>query len=753
MRLPLTACLLLAVSAGRFCRADPPAPPAPAPKPSAPATAGRSIAVRTASAGVLEGAIAQGNFFRWTRSRRPDLAVALGPEAQGEVEILADLLPAAAATRERLRGLPVEVGEEMALGGRTYRAPGDALAALLPAAPKPTWVVVGRSAEAVAGLVDELLFRLASPRRRRGPDYDYCVRETAWLARTGKWRAAGAGRWEIDPGADRDDIAARDRAFAGLRPVPAPEGSAGAGGWVQLLAPAGESGRPELARLAAELASAAAGMAARVPVALLPQAPITAVVESDFVAQAKDAGEIGAAVPGGRTDLALVYHPDDLFADRYALARVLLERARAVASAPPWLARGAALWLSGDWYGRPWRDWLPRLAAARALPTAEELLATAEEADASAPLWTPVAAAVVDRLPGRTIVEKLVRPPAPAAVAGILAELVRLPPPPALPRRASPLPRFQKGVSLSMLNSLEGGYHAPALDARLADLARLGADAVSLMPFAFQEAPDRPRLAYLNRHPESETDAGLIHAVRQAHAHGFTVLYKPHIWVGGDSWPGDIAMRTEADWAIWWAGYRRYILHHALLAGWAGADLLSVGCELAKTTGRLADWRDLIAAIRQVYPGRLTYAANWGSDVEQVGFWDRLDVAGVDAYYPLAEDPKADPAKLAAGARAVAERLEAAAKRAGKPLLLTEVGFAARAGAWTAPSEEGGTYSEEDQAAAYSALFAALDHRPWLAGTFVWKAFSGGEERRREEPDFRFLGRRAEGVVRAYYGK
>ncbi|HEV7517687.1 MAG TPA: hypothetical protein VGR07_15410, partial [Thermoanaerobaculia bacterium] len=523
-----------------------------------------------------------------------------------------------------------------------------------------------------------------------------------------------------------------------------------------LLTPAGESARPELARLAADLDRAAVEMAARVPLASLAP-PIKIAVAPDFVAQARDTREIGAAVVGaggGGSDVSLVYHPDDLFAYRYALAQVLLARSGAASRQPPWFVRGAALWLSGGWYGRPWRDWLPRLAAARALPTAEQLLATEVQPDASAPLWTPVAAAVVDRLPGRTAAEKLARPPAtPAAIAAILAELARLPGPPAPPPPGPPA-AFLKGVSLAMQNRLESGYHAPGLDARLDGLAQLGVNAVSLMPFAYQEAPDRPRLVYLNRHPESETDTGLVHAVRRAHAHGFAVLYKPHIWVGRESWPGDIAMTNEADWATWWAGYRRFVLHHALLAGWSGADLFSIGCELAKTTGRTADWRDLIAAVRLLYPGRLTYAANWGGDLERVAFWDRLDVAGVDAYYPLAADPKADAAQLAAGAKAVVSHLEAEARRAGKPLLLTEVGFAAHAGAWMAPHLEGGTYSEADQAAAYAALFTALGHRPWLAGTFLWKAFSGGEDRRRPDaPDFRFLGRRAEAEVRKYYGE
>ena len=41
----------------------------------------------------------------------------------------------------------------------------------------------------------------------------------------------------------------------------------------------------------------------------------------------------------------------------------------------------------------------------------------------------------------------------------------------------------------------------------------------------------------------------------------------------------------------------------------------------------------------------------------------------------------------------------------------------------------------------------------WLAGTFVWKAFSAPVLDGGSEADFRFLGRKAEGGVREYYGK
>jgi hypothetical protein len=548
-----------------------------------------------------------------------------------------------------------------------------------------------------------------------------------------------------------DDPADWDRTFAALVPI--------RGERVTLLVPPGDRARPDLARLAADLDRAAAEMALRLPgPPRAPEKPVTVVVEPDAVAQGRHTGEIGEAVPGRRADLHLVWDSRDVGAYRYALARVLLARAGpagASAKAPPWLQRGAALWLSGGWYGRPWRDWLPLFAAVRVLPTAEDLLAAADAPDASALLWTPAAAAVIDKLPGSTLAEKLAHPPSREAVAAILTQLSSLQNPKSKIQNPShpPLPPFLAGISLAMLNRLETGYHAPTVAKQLDAFAALGANAVSLMPFAFQRAPDRPEMAYLNRHPGSETDTGLIHATRLAREQGFHVLYKPHLWISHGGWPGDVEMKSEEDWARWWQGYRRYVLHHAFLARWAGADLFSVGCELSKTVKREAEWRDLIAAVRLLYPGVVTYSGNWYGDLEGVHFWDALDVIGLDSYYPLSASPQATRADLDRGAHEIAQRFARAAQRTGKRVLLTEVGFAAHKAAWVAPHTEGGEYSEEDQALAYQALFAVLDRRPWLAGTFVWKAFSAPGGEGRGEADFRFQGRKAEKVIGEYYRK
>lgn len=177
-------------------------------------------------------------------------------------------------------------------------------------------------------------------------------------------------------------------------------------------------------------------------------------------------------------------------------------------------------------------------------------------------------------------------------------------------------------------------------------------------------------------------------------------------------------MTNEAAWAEWWRVYRRFVLHYAVLAEWTGCELFSIGVELGRTVEREAEWRSLIRAVRQVFSGRLTYSGNWAGDYEIAPFWDALDFIGVDAYFPLSDRPDADRATLAAGARRVVAELRAAAERYRKPVILTEVGFAAHRGAWVEPHQEGGEVSEEHQALAYRASSTPSAGRPgWPAST------------------------------------
>jgi len=797
-RLPLLALLaVLTLAAFAACsesvQADPAEPEGSAGQPpDAHRLVVTVVADDAAGAAALEERVRGGGFFRWyanrlegwqSEIRRGELSAVAGGPPQGapDIEVMVGLLPLPEVVRSLAAALPVALdGPTVALAGTSYPAPSTTVAVRLPPAGEGAerWLVAGGTAEAVGEAADQALFQAVRQHQAAPgevPRVDYVVQESRWLQRTGTWRSVqggGEARWATDPATEQDQIAERDRWLRELVPI---DGAA-----VRLLVSAGSEKVPELRALAVDLGNAADAMAGRLGVgagegralALSPDRPVTIVVEDDYVAQIRHTGAMGVAVEGGGADLHAVLHQDDLWALRHALARRLLERAGLAAERPVWAVEGTALWLAGyapagasaatpaSWYGRPYRDWLPALVAAGALPSGAELLAAEREGADSAPLWTPVAAAVVEDLPGTTAVAKL------AAFAGLdefgaagrlaaLRETVARTGTPEAPTAVAAPKGFLRGISLAHPNNLEGGYHAPFVDQRLAELRTLGADSVSLMPFAYQRDPRAPEMVFLNRTPLSEHDTGTIHAARAAHARGLSVLWKPHIWVAHDSWPGDIEMDSEEEWAAWWRLYRRFVLHHSMLARYAGADLFSVGVELERTVER-PEWVGLIDAVRQIYPGPVTYAANWGSGADRARFWDRLDLVGVDAYYPLTgSEDQGSAEQLAAGAARVAARLRGLSERTGKPVILTEVGFAARRAAWTAPHEQGGEYSGEDQARSYDALFGALRESMvdggWLRGVYVWKAFSGDRAWRVAEADFRFLGRPAEQVVARYF--
>lgn len=692
----------------------------------------------------LGAALQQGAFSRWILPDDKSLALEVGPEARGDTVIEARFLPGDEALRQRLAGLPIELQDDaIVLDGTAYREPRIALALRVPQAEPTTFVVIGRDVSSIARLADQILIAASGRSWHRLPkDIDYLVWEHSWSHRSGRWRKTEHG-FTVDP-EERDDMATRARTYAALNALTRRH--------VVLRVPAARVGDTAMKALADELDGAVAAMAPRLPLRL--EAPIEVIVESDFAVQGRHLGDIGAAVLSADGRLHIVFHPDDGAMFRYGLARALIRRTEL--DLPPWLEDGAALWLSRGWYGRDYDQWLSDLIYADVLPRADELLAEEHQGHGSNVLWPPVAAAIVERLRGSTATEKLGTVPGAPALEAVLSRLQsenaqgKLPAPPSLGKTRAGK-SFLHGVSLAMANGLDIGYHAPGVDEQLVKLAAIGADSVSLMPFAYQRSPGEPELHFLNRSPSSETDVGVIHAARRAHARGFSVLWKPHIWVSHNHWPGDIAMRSEDDWRAWWRNYRSFILHHAVLAQATGSEMLALGVELGQTVGREDDWRFLIRAVRRIYGGSLTYAGNWWGDYDKVPFWDALDAVGVDAYFPLAHEPEADRAALVAGARRAVTELATAAERFGKPVILTEVGFAARRGAWMEPHQEGGDFSETDQTAAYDAFLDVLGRPAWLHGMFVWKVFSHPRVEGGRRPDFRFLGRGAENVVRGYF--
>lgn len=295
------------------------------------------------------------------------------------------------------------------------------------------------------------------------------------------------------------------------------------------------------------------------------------------------------------------------------------------------------------------------------------------------------------------------------------------------------------------------GYGSKACAQTMREIRRMGGNWVSITPFGRVYGLEPSGISLRFEAPFAENKRAVQLAIDQAHAEGLRVLLVPHLWVETGDWRGHIAPKTDAAWKRWAKAYGDFAVTWASIAESSHVDLLAVGVELRSwvTTARSPEFFPVIDRIRKVFHGPVTYAANW-DDVHDTVIWDKLDVIGINAFYPLADKPGASDAELAQGADRIARETRRLAKRWGKPVVFTEFGYTTRRDPAVRPWEwpehlANVTIDEVDQARAYRALLGAMIPEPWFVGVFVWRLYADPSDVS-QEPEWGFSprGKRAE---------
>lgn len=291
----------------------------------------------------------------------------------------------------------------------------------------------------------------------------------------------------------------------------------------------------------------------------------------------------------------------------------------------------------------------------------------------------------------------------------------------------------------------------------LAPVRAMGSEWVAIVPYGFTRKGDA-RFFFSENMPAGgktfgqwwgETTAGVAETVRMARRQGLKTMLKPHVWMQGGSHL-DLEFTTETDWQSFERDYAQYVLHFARLADSLNVDLYCITTELDRfAIARPAFWRQLIGQVRQVYRGKLTYAANWDR-YDRIPFWAQVDYIGVDAYFPLSDNRDPSVKELTRGWKPHLTALRKTSDRLQKPVLFTEFGYRACDHTARRPweSETDCVPNPAAQANAYAALLEAVWPQPWFAGGFAWKWFMNDDLRHRERDQYSPQNRPAGEVLR-----
>lgn len=274
-------------------------------------------------------------------------------------------------------------------------------------------------------------------------------------------------------------------------------------------------------------------------------------------------------------------------------------------------------------------------------------------------------------------------------------------------------------------------------------IKQLGANYVAVIPYAFCREGE-PKVNYdYERQWWGETVEGARQTIQYAKAKGLNIMLKPHLWIGGDGWPGSLTFEQESAWQTWEQTYTNYILRFARMAEEMDVTILTIGTECKQIVrDRPQFWRSLIKKVKKVYNGKLTYQANW-DNFKHVPFWDQLDYISVSGYFPITDEKQPPEATIANGWEQHLASLKRMHLAYDKPVIFGEFGYCSKQGALSQPWEGGrqdpAPVNMEVQQKGYRVLFQEVWPQPWFQGGFLWKwhadhQHAGGSQNNRYTP-------------------
>ncbi|MBO3115694.1 glycoside hydrolase [Winogradskyella sp. DF17] len=287
---------------------------------------------------------------------------------------------------------------------------------------------------------------------------------------------------------------------------------------------------------------------------------------------------------------------------------------------------------------------------------------------------------------------------------------------------------------------------------------RINSNYAAIMPFGFIRQLDNPEIIHnTDRQWFGETRAGAKQYIVELRKANLRIMLKPQIWVWRGEFTGEIMMSSEENWEKLESSYTNFIMEYANLAEEVDAEIFCIGTELELFVKfRPEYWTSLIAKIRLVYKGELTYAANW-DEFRRTPFWNQLDYIGIDAYFPVSDEKTPSVEHCLEGWKKHKPIIKQVSKENSRPVLFTEYGYRSVDFSAERPwvfDRKMANVNLEAQNNAMMALYAVFWDEDWFAGGFIWKWFHkdeavGGEDNFMFTPQ----NKPVELIIKNHYGK
>jgi hypothetical protein len=282
-----------------------------------------------------------------------------------------------------------------------------------------------------------------------------------------------------------------------------------------------------------------------------------------------------------------------------------------------------------------------------------------------------------------------------------------------------------------------------------------GANWVALMPFAFLKSEKDTVLIYNSKNQWlGERVEGVEKTIQLFKKSAIKIMIKPQIWIPNGGFTGSINYRSEAEWLAFERQYERFIMTYVSLAITNKVELFCIGTELKFFAQKRAlFFRNLIKKIRKVYKGKLTYAENWDC-YSQIGFWNKLDFIGIDAYFELDDSKTPQVENLLKKWDVIKRAIKLVSIKSKRPVLFTEYGYQSKDFTTQKPYQfsDKSIVNLQAQSNALEAIFKAFWHEKWFAGGFNWKWYDNHAlSRETFDTDYTVQNKPAENILKKYY--